>query len=87
MIVLGLGDLSCFPCALDKRPLIKAWNKNAQGIEPPNHWPLVGVPTGINFSVLDIDLDGLPWLASAALPPTRIHITRSGGQHLLFPPS
>jgi hypothetical protein len=84
MIVLGLGDLPCFPCALEKTPLIKAWNKNAQRIEPPNHWPLVGVPTGISFSVLDIDLDGLSWLASANLPPTRIHITRSGGQHLLF---
>lgn len=78
MIVLGLGDLPCFPCALEKTPLIKAWNKNAQRIEPPNHWPLVGVPTGISFSVLDIDLDGLSWLASANLPPTRIHITRSG---------
>src|SRR6476646_3058649 len=84
MIVPGLGNLSCFPCASDKRPLIKAWHKNAQRIEPPDRWPLVAVPTGITFSVLDIDLDGLPWLASATLPPTRTHITRSGGRHLLF---
>jgi Primase C terminal 2 (PriCT-2)/Bifunctional DNA primase/polymerase, N-terminal len=84
MMVPGLGDLACFPCALDKTPLIKAWHKNAQRIEPPDRWPLVAVPTGITFSVLDIDLDGLPWLASATLPPTRTHITRSGGRHLLF---
>jgi len=84
MIVPGLGDLPCFACALNKAPLIKAWQKNAQPIEPPDHWPLVGVPTGITFSVLDIDLDGLPWLASADLPPTRTHITRSGGRNLLF---
>jgi Bifunctional DNA primase/polymerase, N-terminal/Primase C terminal 2 (PriCT-2) len=84
MMVLGLGDLPIFPCAHDKRPLIKAWNKKARSVEPPNHWPLVGIPTGITFSVLDIDLEGLPWLASATLPPTREHITRSGGRHLLF---
>ena len=84
MIVPGLGNLPCFPCAADKRPLIKAWQKNAQRIEPPDHWPLVGILTGVSFSVLDIDLDGLSWLASATLPPTRTHVTRSGGRHLLF---
>jgi hypothetical protein len=84
MIVPGLGDLPCFPCKHDKSPLIKAWQKNAERIEPPDRWPLVGVPTGITFSVLDIDLDGLPWLASANLPETRTHVTRSGGQHKLF---
>jgi hypothetical protein len=84
MIVPGVGDLAIFPCKLDKSPLIKAWNKNGRRIEPPPSWPLVGVLTGITFSVLDIDLDGLPWLASSSLPSTRIHVTRSGGRHLLF---
>ena len=84
MIVPELGNLPCFPCASDKRPLVKAWPTNAQPIEPPDHWPLVGVPTGLTFSVLDIDLDGLSWLPSAILPLTRTHVTRSGGRHLLF---
>jgi hypothetical protein len=84
MIVPDLGNLPVFPCAYDKRPLIKAWPTAAERIEPKPSWPLVGVPTGITFSVLDIDLDGLSWLASATLPPTRTHITRSGGRHLLF---
>jgi Primase C terminal 2 (PriCT-2)/Bifunctional DNA primase/polymerase, N-terminal len=84
MIVPGLGNLPCFPCASDKRPLIRNWPNAAQRIEPPDRWPLVAVPTGVSFSVLDIDLDGLSWLASASLPPTRIHVTRSGGRHLLF---
>lgn len=84
MIVRGLGNLPCFPCASDKRPLVKAWPTAAERTEPKPSWPLVGVPTGITFSVLDIDLDGLSWLASATLPPTRTHITRSGGRHLLF---
>jgi hypothetical protein len=84
MIVPDLGNLPVFPCAYYKRPLIKAWPTAAERIEPKPSWPLVGVPTGITFSVLDIDLDGLSWLASATLPPTRTHITRSGGRHLLF---
>ena len=84
MNVSGLGNLPCFACASDKRPLVKAWPTAAQRIEPKPSWPLVGVPTGITFSVLDIDLDGLSWLASATLPPTRTHVTRSGGRHLLF---
>ena len=84
MNVSGLGNLPVFPCASDKRPLVKAWPTAAERIEPKPSWPLVGVPTGITFSVLDIDLDGLSWLASATLPPTRTHVTRSGGRHLLF---
>ena len=79
MIVPGIGDLPCFPCALDKRPLIKAWNKNARRIEPPNQWPLVGVLTGIAFDVIDIDPLGLPWLeANDHLLQTRRHKTQRG---------
>lgn len=54
--------------------------------------PLVGVRTGeaSGLSVLDIDGPKHPeadlWLAAhrAELPATRVHSTRSGGQHLVF---
>jgi hypothetical protein len=46
MIVAGRGDLAVFPCNAAKKPLMKKWQKNAQRIAPPRHWPLVGVPTG-----------------------------------------
>jgi hypothetical protein len=86
MIVLGLGDLAVFPCSADKRPLVKAWKTAAKRIEPPNSWPLVGVPTGefADFDVLDIDVEGLSWFDSQSLPLTRMHQSQSGGFHLLF---
>lgn len=86
MIVPGLGDLPCFPCALNKAPLIKAWPKNAQRVEPLHSWPLVGVPTGIasGFDVIDVDEEGLPWL-EANLLQTRRHKTPHGW-HLLVQP-
>lgn len=86
MKVTGLGDLPVFPCRLDKHPLIKSWASRAQRIEPPEHWPLVGVPTGDAFDALDIDVEGLAWLDEFwdRLPPTRAHETRSGGRHVLF---
>ena len=46
MKIDGLGDLPIFPCRADKRPLVKAWPSAARHIEPPNHWLLVGMPTG-----------------------------------------
>ena len=86
MLVDGLGDLACFPCGDDKRPLVKAWPTAAQRIDPQPHWPLVGVPTGdVNgFSVIDIDLEGLGWFDAQHLPITRMHQSRSGGFHLLL---
>jgi hypothetical protein len=84
MKVEGIGDLAIFPCRLDKKPLVKAWPTAAKPIEPPDHWPLVGVPTGRLFSVLDIDIVGLPWFDAQCLPLTRTHQTKSGGLHLLF---
>jgi hypothetical protein len=52
--------------------------------------PLVGVPTGDASGLDALDIDprhgGDTWLAEAvnALPVSRVHYTRSGGQHRLF---
>jgi hypothetical protein len=80
----ALGDLPCFPCSLDKRPLTAGGFRAAEKIEPPGFWPLVGVPTGAvsGFDVLDIDPDGLAWLTEHPLQ-TRRHRTPRGF-HLLF---
>src|SRR5262249_23660830 len=86
MIVPGLGNLHCFPCASDKRPLIRNWPNAAQRIEPKPWWPLCGVPTGTVFDVIDVDPLGLSWLeANRHLLQTRAHQTQRGW-HFLFQP-
>jgi hypothetical protein len=84
MMVGDLGDLPCFPCSVDKRPLIANGFKAAKRIEPSPSWPLVGVPTGAasGFDCLDIDPDGIAWLADNPLR-TRKHRTPRGW-HFLF---
>jgi Bifunctional DNA primase/polymerase, N-terminal len=88
-----------FPCGEDKKPLTPHGFKDAStSLETLrtwwSRWPdaLVGVPTGIKFVVIDVDLqhaDALQWLEDNRhrLPITRTHSTRSGGKHFLFVPN
>jgi len=95
---LARRGISVFPCNQDKAPLTSHGFKDASR-DPDiiarwwQRWPdaLVGVPTGDEFVVLDIDQEheeARRWLDAnlCALPATRTHQTRSGGLHLLFAP-
>jgi Bifunctional DNA primase/polymerase, N-terminal len=95
---LAARGLPVFPCGEDKRPLTLHGFKDATTKPDVVHewwarWPtaLVSVPTGVKFTVLDIDLQHVEaqgWYDKERprLPLTRVHITRSGGRHLLFQP-
>jgi hypothetical protein len=95
---LAQQGISVFPCGEDKRPLTLHGFKDATTKPDVVHewwtrWPdaLIGVPTGITFVVLDIDLqhvEAQAWYDKERprLPLTRAHLTRSGGRHLLFQP-
>src|SRR5262245_14944564 len=94
---LAAGRLPVFPCKQqDKRPLTEHGFKDASAAREAvaawwKRWPdaLIGVPTGTEFVVLDVDLqhvEAQQWYGKATLPITRTHKTRSGGLHFLFKP-
>jgi hypothetical protein len=97
---LARKGIPVFPCKQhDKRPLTLHGFKDATTDGHLVHewwtqWPeaLIGVPAGEKFVVLDLDLqhvEAQAWYDEHRheLPLTRMHITRSGGRHLLFQPS
>jgi hypothetical protein len=99
-LMLARQGLPVFPCRCNnKRPLIEGGFKSASTDADTVHqwwmqWPgaLIGVPTGKKFVVIDLDLqhpEAAAWYEEkrASLPPTRTHLTRSGGRHLLFQPN
>src|SRR5262249_10616002 len=99
---LARKGIPVFPCVnkpgedADKRPLTPNGFKDATCDPDTVHrwWTehpdaLIGVPTGIKFVVVDLDLeheDAQQWLADnpARGPLTLPHRTRTGGIHWLF---
>jgi putative DNA primase/helicase len=82
------NDLPLFACKSDKSPLVAGGFYAARRGVDTSGWPLVAFPTGkvSELDVLDVDIDGLPWLEANRhnIPPTRIQTTRSGGRHYFF---
>ena len=94
---LARQGITVFPCKdANKAPLTQHGFKDASADGNVVHewwtrWPdaLIGVPTGVKFCVLDLDLqyvEAQAWYDEHRheLPLTRAHTTRSGGRHLLF---
>ena len=97
-LALAREGYPVFPCKGDKKPACKHGFKQAERteravidlFESAPKAELIGVPTGTasGFDALDLDSrnGGMEWYNANqyALPPTRIHHTRSGGRHVLF---
>ena len=96
---LARRGVPVFPCDPRSKTPVVATGFKAATTDPDtiHKWwtrhpePLVGVPTGERFVVIDADLqhaDAVEWLEANRhrLPLTRTHATRSGGKHLLFKP-
>ena len=91
---LTCNGIPVFPCNADKSPATQHGFKDASIHVDDFRWhagSLIGVPTGILFDVLDIDLyhdDAKEWYQRHRheLPLTRMHHTRSGGIHFFFKP-
>jgi hypothetical protein len=99
-LALARQGLPIFTCrCIDKRPLTQNGFKDASADPDIVHrwwqrWPraYIGVPTGEKFVVIDCDLqhlDAMRWLEDnrPRIPTTRVHLTKSGGRHLLFKPN
>jgi hypothetical protein len=97
---LAKREIPVLPCnPANKHPLTRNGFKDAScDAETAHLWwtenpeALIGVPTGIKFVVIDVDLqheDAQQWLAENRdrVPLTRTHRTRSGGIHWLFAPN
>jgi hypothetical protein len=81
------AGLLTFPCRQDKRPLTKRGFKDARRhLAVPSWWPLCAIVSGAanGIDCLDVDPEGMDWLARQRLPVTRVHHTRRGGRHLIF---
>ena len=89
-----------FPCQqVTKKPFtINGFKDASSDADVIKRWwkkypdALIGVPTGGKFVVLDLDLqhvDAQQWYEENRrfLPLTRMHVTMSGGRHLLFRPA
>jgi hypothetical protein len=98
LALLQERNLPVFPCKVaDKTPYTTHGFKNASTDRARirswwSRWPdaLIGVPTGEKFVVVDVDLqhrEAQEWYARANIPTTRMHLTRSGGRHVLFQPN
>jgi hypothetical protein len=97
-IRLGQQGISVFFCSFSKRPTLPGGFHNAvtdeaaiRALYEKAPGPLIGVPTGHRFVVIDPDLQHRAarqwWQANKdKLPITRRHRTMSGGWHILFRP-